>query len=176
MNVIDYDSIRSTHPLASYCQQKGIELRKRSNLLIGPCPLHNESTPSFHVYPDQHYHCYGCGAHGDVADLELALGGGTKREAAERLGARRIDKIEKKPEPKKEKPGKQYHPKLLKLTERELSCISENRPICVEALHIAVDRGFLWTTDLHKHLAWVISDESRNSYIARWWTGKNGSI
>jgi hypothetical protein len=30
-------------------------------------------------------HCFGCGAHGDIIDLDLALHGGTKGEAADRL-------------------------------------------------------------------------------------------
>lgn len=31
------------------------------------CPFHEERTPSFIVQPgDKHYHCYGCGAHGDA--------------------------------------------------------------------------------------------------------------
>lgn len=35
-----------------------------------PCPIHNEKTPSFIWYKsDNHYHCFGCGAHGDVIDL-----------------------------------------------------------------------------------------------------------
>lgn len=29
------------------------------------CPFHNEKTASFKIYED-HYHCYGCGAHGDI--------------------------------------------------------------------------------------------------------------
>jgi DNA polymerase I-like protein with 3'-5' exonuclease and polymerase domains len=33
------------------------------------CPFHNDSTPSLQIYADGHYHCYGCGAHGDVAEL-----------------------------------------------------------------------------------------------------------
>ena len=31
------------------------------------CPYHDDSTPSCHVY-DDHYHCFGCGAHGDRFD------------------------------------------------------------------------------------------------------------
>ncbi len=31
----------------------------------GLCPFHNEKTPSFTVQAE-HYHCYGCGAHGDA--------------------------------------------------------------------------------------------------------------
>ncbi|MEN6626858.1 MAG: DNA primase [Candidatus Sumerlaeia bacterium] len=31
------------------------------------CPFHNEKTPSFHVHPERgFYHCFGCGATGDV--------------------------------------------------------------------------------------------------------------
>ena len=31
------------------------------------CPFHNENTPSFYVNDEkQFYHCFGCGAHGDV--------------------------------------------------------------------------------------------------------------
>src|ERR1700729_3237275 len=29
------------------------------------CPFHDEKTPSFYVYTE-HFHCYGCGAHGDA--------------------------------------------------------------------------------------------------------------
>lgn len=37
----------------------------------GPCPLHNERTASFYVYPDrQAFHCFGaCGRGGDVIEL-----------------------------------------------------------------------------------------------------------
>ena len=31
------------------------------------CPFHADDTPSCHVYHD-HFHCFGCGAHGDVID------------------------------------------------------------------------------------------------------------
>lgn len=33
------------------------------------CPFHDDSTPSMALYPDGHYHCYGCGAHGKLEDL-----------------------------------------------------------------------------------------------------------
>jgi len=29
------------------------------------CPFHEENTPSLHIYPNNQYHCFGCGAHGD---------------------------------------------------------------------------------------------------------------
>lgn len=31
------------------------------------CPFHNERSPSFVLYPDNSFHCYGCGANGNGA-------------------------------------------------------------------------------------------------------------
>ena len=39
------------------------------------CPLHNESTPSFHIYPTNKWYCFGCGKGGDTVDfIVLKLG------------------------------------------------------------------------------------------------------
>ena len=36
------------------------------------CPFHNEKTPSFTINDDkQFYHCFGCGAHGDVIGFTM---------------------------------------------------------------------------------------------------------
>lgn len=60
-------------------------LRRVGDRWVGSCPLpgHEDKTPSFTVYPDdEHFHCYGCGAHGDVLDLhQLAHGYAEKWEA-----------------------------------------------------------------------------------------------
>lgn len=45
------------------------------------CPIHADTAPSMRLYADGHYHCYGCGAHGDVIDLYAALHHLTPREA-----------------------------------------------------------------------------------------------
>ena len=31
------------------------------------CPFHDDHNPSCHIY-EEHYHCYSCGAHGDITD------------------------------------------------------------------------------------------------------------
>lgn len=52
----------------------------------GLCPFHAERSPSFYVIPDKGFwHCFGCGAHGDVVDLVRRLEGGTFAEALARL-------------------------------------------------------------------------------------------
>jgi hypothetical protein len=104
---IDFDAIKARHPLAEYCRERGIELHRDGapGQLVGLCPLHTEDTPSFTVYPDHHFHCYGCSAHGDVTDLEQARGGGTLAEAAERLGSERSQQIAPSPKAPKQEPA-----------------------------------------------------------------------
>jgi DNA polymerase I-like protein with 3'-5' exonuclease and polymerase domains len=36
------------------------------------CPFHDDHDPSLQLYADGHYHCYVCGAHGDIAELPEA--------------------------------------------------------------------------------------------------------
>ncbi len=44
-----------------------VQLRQQGRNWLGLCPFHNENTPSFNVNPElQIYHCFGCGAGGDV--------------------------------------------------------------------------------------------------------------
>lgn len=43
-----------------------IDLKPSGASYKGLCPFHDESTPSFTIQKgDTHYHCFGCGAHGD---------------------------------------------------------------------------------------------------------------
>ncbi len=44
-----------------------IELKQKGSHYFGLCPFHNEKSPSFNVSEDkQLYHCFGCGASGNV--------------------------------------------------------------------------------------------------------------
>ena len=44
-----------------------VQLKRRGSNLVGLCPFHSEKTPSFSVQPDRgFFHCFGCGAGGDV--------------------------------------------------------------------------------------------------------------
>ena len=44
-----------------------VNLKRSGRTMSGLCPFHGEKTPSFHVTAEQGYfHCFGCGAGGDV--------------------------------------------------------------------------------------------------------------
>lgn len=44
-----------------------VSLQRAGSAVKACCPFHEEKTPSFMVQRgDTHYHCYGCGAHGDA--------------------------------------------------------------------------------------------------------------
>lgn len=56
----------------------------------GLCPFHSERTPSFHVAPgDNFFHCFGCGASGDLYDFLQRIEGLDFPESVEAL-ARRV--------------------------------------------------------------------------------------
>jgi len=85
--VIDWDAIRTRNQLPAFCEGRGMRLRRDgvSSRFKALCPLHNEKHPSFTIWPDGYYYCYGCGAHGDVTELCAALDGISKADAARKL-------------------------------------------------------------------------------------------
>lgn len=49
-----------------------VPLRRSGSRHVGLCPFHHEKTPSFHVDSNsQFYHCFGCGAGGDVLSFVM---------------------------------------------------------------------------------------------------------
>jgi len=53
-------------PLPDALAALGISLRPSSgSRFVALCPFHQEKSPSFVVFPDNHAHCFGCGFHGD---------------------------------------------------------------------------------------------------------------
>lgn len=58
------DTLRAHISMASIVRQN-VKLIRSGRDWKGCCPFHHEKTPSFYVYTD-HYHCFGCGKHGDI--------------------------------------------------------------------------------------------------------------
>lgn len=79
------DELRARTPLAPLVARK-VRLERSGRDQKGCCPFHNEKSPSFYVY-DDHYHCFGCGAHGDAISFIMQNEGAGFMEAVERLAA-----------------------------------------------------------------------------------------
>ncbi|MGA2910491.1 MAG: CHC2 zinc finger domain-containing protein [Candidatus Microgenomates bacterium] len=45
------------------------DLRRVMNRLQGLCPFHEEKSPSFFIFEDNHFHCFGCSEHGSSIDF-----------------------------------------------------------------------------------------------------------
>ncbi len=60
------DDIRSGNDIVDVVGEF-VKLKRSGSSYVGLCPFHNEKTPSFHVNQEgQFYHCFGCGAGGNV--------------------------------------------------------------------------------------------------------------
>jgi len=65
------EEIRNRLPLSGVVGSR-VRLARAGREMKGCCPFHNEKTPSFYVNDDkQFFHCFGCGAHGDVIGFTM---------------------------------------------------------------------------------------------------------
>lgn len=66
-----------------------VNLAKVGSYYRALCPFHTETTPSFYVHPGlKIYHCFGCGASGDVIKFVQEMEGLSFQEALEKLAKR----------------------------------------------------------------------------------------
>ncbi len=81
------DELRSRLPLSGVAAKR-LRLQKAGREFKACCPFHNEKTPSFYINDDkQFYHCFGCGAHGDIIGFTMRLENLGFPEAIEALAA-----------------------------------------------------------------------------------------
>jgi len=81
------DELRARLPLGAVVGRR-VQLRRVGRDLKGLCPFHAEKTPSFHVREDKgFYHCFGCGAHGDVIRFVMNTENLGFLDAVEKLAA-----------------------------------------------------------------------------------------
>jgi DNA primase len=66
-----------------------VQLKKSGRAFVGLCPFHSEKTPSFNVNAErQLFHCFGCGAGGDVFSFLMKMEQLTFPEALHKLAER----------------------------------------------------------------------------------------
>ena len=80
MNV--FEAVKQTVTTRQAAENYGIRVNRTGK---ASCPFHNDRTPSMKV--DKRFHCFGCGADGDVIDFTAQLFGLDAKSAAEKLAA-----------------------------------------------------------------------------------------
>ena len=82
------EQIRERVPIEEVAEES-LSLKRIGSEMVGLCPFHQEKTPSFYVVPrKQFYHCFGCGAHGDVISLLMHTQKLTFLDAVKQLAGR----------------------------------------------------------------------------------------
>ena len=79
------DELRGRISLSGLIARR-VKLVRRGREFAGLCPFHHEKTPSFYVVEDKSFfHCFGCGAHGDVIGFVMRADNLDFIEAVEKL-------------------------------------------------------------------------------------------
>jgi DNA primase len=83
------DAIKQQNDLAEVVREQGIVLKRRGRTYFGLCPFHAERTASFAVSRAAGlFHCFGCGAGGDVIRFVERIQHVSFPEAVQRLARR----------------------------------------------------------------------------------------
>lgn len=80
MNV--FDAVKQSVTTRQAAEMYGLKIRRNN---MAPCPFHNDRTPSMKV--DHRFHCFGCGADGDVIDFVSMLYSISNLEAARKIAS-----------------------------------------------------------------------------------------
>ena len=91
--MINIDAIRRDNPLPDVAA-KVLDLRPCHKEWVACCPFHADRSPSFTIFGGgQRFHCFGCGASGDVLDFVQRAYAVSLPEAARLLGAGEVPKL-----------------------------------------------------------------------------------
>lgn len=94
-----------------------VDLKKSGAAHKGLCPFHEERTPSFMIQKGaHHYHCFGCGAHGDAIAFLMSHAHLSFTEAVEQLAERFRVPLEKEQEGQQKGPSRTEIKKCLEAT------------------------------------------------------------
>src|SRR4051812_42460800 len=122
-----------------------VQLRKSGGASWkGLCPFHGEKTPSFHVHGDkQFFHCFGCGASGDVYKFVQTLDTLTFPDAVRQLAARAGMTVPEPEDAKIDADNAREREALLKVHEVAAAWFKAqlNAAVGRAALNVVRDRG-----------------------------------
>ena len=101
----DINTIRTTIDIMEFLERRGSTFKQTGTAYVGLCPIHNEKSGSFNIRKDNNtFHCFGCGAGGDIISLVQQMEGlsfvGAIQMLAEEYGIK-LESVDEDPEYKK---------------------------------------------------------------------------
>ena len=76
-----FEAVKQAVTVIAAAEQYGIEVNRHG---MAVCPFHDDKDPSLQLH-DEYFHCFGCGASGDVITFVARLFQISNKEAAEKL-------------------------------------------------------------------------------------------
>ncbi|MBR3598309.1 MAG: DNA primase, partial [Lachnospiraceae bacterium] len=170
-----------------------VTLKKRGSDYQACCPFHHEKTPSFHVSRDkQMYHCFGCGAGGNVYTFVMEYENFSFPEAVQHLAERAHIEL-----PQSELSGRDRAKEQYKNTLREMNKTAANyfyyllttergayareylagRGLTQETINkFAIGYADIYENDLYKYLKakGFTDDQMKDSGLVDIYEGKGG--
>lgn len=147
-------------------------LKKSGRNYLGLCPFHSEKTPSFTVSTEkQLYHCFGCGAGGNLYTFIMAVENLTFKEAIILLAGRAGVSIPERPLSSGEKKVRVLKEELLRINEVSMKFFSGalfSRKYGSEALNYLRRRGLKESTLKKFSIGYSLSSwESLSKYLKK---------
>ncbi|MFP3392041.1 DNA primase [Brevibacillus sp. SIMBA_040] len=121
-----------------------VQLRKSGRAFVGLCPFHSEKSPSFNVNAErQFFHCFGCGAGGDIFSFLMKLEQLSFPEALHKLADRAGIAVPQtqQEEDTPEKRAKQAMHEAHQLVSKLYHYVLTKTPYGVEAMKYLTKRG-----------------------------------
>lgn len=83
MVTVTKEEIKDLYSMRDILERYGLPKPNRAGFIC--CPFHKEKTASMKIYPKD-FHCFGCGANGDIFTFVMLMDGLTFKEAFKALG------------------------------------------------------------------------------------------
>lgn len=185
MNV--FEAVKQSIRTREAAEHYGIEVKRNG---MACCPFHDDRTPSLKL--DHRFHCFGCGADGDVIDFAARLYNLSPKEAAEKLAQDfgllydsqappKKTYVRQKSEAQKFKEAKQWcfrtlsdYAHLLRGWEENLEPRTpdgEPHPLFVEALHrkdyVEYLLDFLMDGSMEEQKTWIAEHTTKITDLER---------
>lgn len=133
-----------------------IDLKRAGASYKALCPFHDEKSPSFHIQKgDAHYHCFGCGAHGDAIAFLMNFQKFRFSDAVEFLAEKFHVHLEKMETEEVQGPSKKHMQEALEFVSRVYHTLLLHTSEGHAALHYLFQRGISLEFIKYFELGWA---------------------